>query len=179
MLYNVINMNNCYSHITHESIPPFINGDSKILILGSLPSVKSRESGFFYGHKMNRFFPMLAKMFKEEVPITVEEKKELLMKHNIALYDVIYECDIIGSSDSSIKNVVPIDIKVILKDYPNINTIILNGNLAASLFIKYLLNDVSENIKIFYLPSTSPANAKMKLDDLVDAYKKAFINKTQ
>ena len=167
-------MNNSYSHITHESIPPFINGDSKILILGSLPSIKSREVGFYYGHKMNRFFPMLSKIFNEEVPVEVEAKKELLRKHNIALYDVIYECDIIGSSDSSIKNVAPINIKDLLNNYPNIKTIICNGNLAAKLFKVFLLKDIKENIKIYYFPSTSPANAKMNIDDLVNIYQEAL-----
>ena len=164
-----------YSHITHESIPSFINKKSKILILGSLPSVKSREVGFYYGHKMNRFFPMLSKIFGEETSNSIEEKKTLLNKYHIALYDVICECDIIGSSDSSIKNVVPINIKEILSEYPNISKIIINGHLAESLFKRYLLRDIPNDIEIYYLPSTSPANAKMKIDDLVGIYKEALL----
>ena len=130
-----------------------------------MPSVKSREVGFYYGHKMNRFFPILSKIFGEETPNSVEKKKTLLNKYHIALYDVIYACDIIGSSDSSIKNVVPINIKKILSEYPNISKIIINGHLAESLFKRYLLRDISNDIEIYYLPSTSPANAKIKIDD--------------
>ena len=104
-----------FTHVTHESIPPFINGDSKVLILGSLPSIKSREYGFFYAHPQNRFFKTLASIFHEEEPKTIEDRKEFLKRHHIALYDVIYGCDICGSSDSSIKNVVPIKLKELLK----------------------------------------------------------------
>ena len=93
-------------HVTHSSILPFIPENSEILILGSLPSVRSREVGFYYGHSRNRFFKLLAAIYDEEEPISVDERKAFLIKHKIALYDVIYECDITGSSDSSIKNVV-------------------------------------------------------------------------
>ena len=82
-----------YTHITHESIPIFIDDNSAVLILGSLPSVKTREVGFYYGHPRNRFFKVLSSIFNIEEPITIEDKKELLEEHNIALYDVIYECD--------------------------------------------------------------------------------------
>ena len=167
-------MNNKYSHISHISIPIFINQDSSILILGSLPSVKTREVGFYYGHKQNRFYKVLSKLYLEETPLSVEDKKDFLNKHHIALYDVIYECDIIGSSDASIRNPVVIDIKDILYKYPNIKKIALNGNKAKSLFNKYLLeivNNEFKDIKIYYLPSTSPANAKMNIDDLLEAYK--------
>ena len=163
------------SHITHESIPIFIDNQSSILILGSLPSVKTREVGFYYGHPRNRFFLVLSKIFDEELPISIEEKKTFLKKHHIALYDVIYECDIEGSSDASIKNPKVIDIKDILDRYPNIKKVAINGNKAKTLFDKYLLNIVNSfDIKIYYLPSTSPANAKMKEEDLVEAYSKIF-----
>ena len=163
-----------YSHISHDCIKPFINKDSQVLILGSFPSVKTRELGFYYGHKQNRFYKVLASIFNEDVPLSVNDKKEFLDKHNIALYDVIYECDIIGSSDSSIKNPTPINLSDILNRYPNIKSIILNGGLAKKLFDKYLLKDVSPNIKIYYCSSTSPANAKMKVDDLVKEYRFAL-----
>ena len=164
------------NHITHASIPIFINDKSSVLILGSLPSVKSRECGFYYGHKMNRFFPTLSRVFDDKEPITIEERKEFLNRHNIALYDVIYECDIYGSSDSSIKNPIVIDIEDILKRYPNIKTIGTNGGKAKSLFDKYLLPKISDkDIRVIYLPSSSPANAKMKIDDLVKEYKKLFV----
>ena len=165
---------NTYCHISHECIEPFINKNSKVLILGSFPSVKTREIGFYYGHKQNRFYKVISSIFNEDIPISIEEKKQLLHKHHIALYDVIYECDIIGSSDSSIKNVVPINIKEILAKFPNIKTIILNGGLASKLFNKYLANDFDKSISIYACSSTSPANAKMSVDQLVDIYKEAL-----
>lgn len=168
-------MNNNYQHISHDSIEPFISHNSKILILGSFPSVKTRELGFYYGHPQNRFYKVISKIYDEDIPISIEEKKALLDKHHIALYDVIYSCDIINSSDASIKNVAPINIKDILNRYPNITKIILNGSLARSLFDKYLLKDIdNKHISIKYCPSTSPANAKMSVDLLVDIYKEAL-----
>lgn len=163
-----------YSHISHDCIKPFINKDSKVLILGSFPSVKTRELGFYYGHKQNRFYKVISGIYNELLPISINDKKSLLDRHNIALYDVIYECDIIGSSDSSIKNVVPINIKEILDNYPNIKKIILNGGLAKKLFDKYLLKGVPNNILISYCSSTSPANAKMSVDDLINNYHQAL-----
>ena len=165
---------NTYSHISHDCIKPFINKDSIVLILGSFPSIKTRETGFYYGHKQNRFYKVISGIYNEVLPISINDKKSLLDRHNIALYDVIYECDIIGSSDSSIKNVVPIKIKEILDNFPNIQTIILNGGLASKLFDKYLLKDVPANIKIHRCPSTSPANAKMSVTDLINEYKTSF-----
>jgi len=156
-------------HLTHI-LPIFIDKDSEILILGSFPSVKSREVMFYYGHKQNRFFPVLGRLFNEDAPITVEERKVFLKRHKIALYDVIEECDIEGSADSSIKNVVPIDIANILREFPNIKVIGITGNTAKYYFDKYLLDKIS-NIKVVYLPSTSPANARMRLDNLVEAYR--------
>lgn len=161
-----------HQHITHESIKPFINDDSEVLILGSFPSVKTREVGFYYAHPQNRFYKVLANIFKSPLPTSIEDKKELLKKYHIALYDVIYSCDIINSGDSSIKNVDPIDIKELLLKYPNIKTIILNGNKAKELFNRYLLKDiVHKKIDIEYAPSTSSANAKMSVDDLTNFYK--------
>ena len=163
--------------VTHESIKPFIDNDSTILILGSFPSVKTREVGFYYGHPQNRFYRVISSIFKSELPISIEEKKQLLKKYHIALYDVIYSCDIINSGDSSIKNVTPIDIKKILTKFPNIKRIILNGNKAKELFIKYLSKDINtKNIDIAYCPSTSPANAKMSVDELVKIYSKYLLN---
>ena len=163
-----------YIHLSHEILPIFINHQSSILILGSFPSVKSREYGFFYMHPQNRFFLVLSKYFKEEEPKSVNDRKDFLKKHRIALYDVIEECDIVGSSDSSIKNAVPIDIKAIIKNYPNIKAIGINGKKAQSLFNKHLLKNIGD-MKCFYLPSTSPANAKCKVDDLLDEYKNILL----
>ena len=158
------------SYITHEFLPPFINDNSEILILGSLPSVKSREEGFYYAHPRNRFFLVLATLFNETEPISIMDRKSFLNKHNIALYDVVYACDIHMSSDSSIKNVTPINIKCLLNAHTRIKIIAVNGGKAKQLFDKYLLKDVPDNIKVVYIPSTSPANAKMSLDQLVDEY---------
>ena len=159
-------------HLAH-TLPIFVNEDSEILILGSFPSRKSREVMFYYGHKQNRFFPVLARLFNEVAPITVEERKLFLKRHKIALYDVIEECDIEGSSDSSIKNVIPTDIASILSKFPNIKIIGISGNTAKYYFNRYLITKVG-NIKVVYLPSTSPANAKMSLDSLVEKYQELF-----
>ena len=168
-------MNNAYTHITHKDIPIFIDEESTVLILGSLPSVKSREYGFYYMHPQNRFYKVLSSIFDEIEPLSVDDRKEFLKKHCIALYDVIEECDIIGSSDSSIKNAAPIDIKSILDKYPNIRVIGINGGKAKSLFDKYLLPMADQyDIKVICLPSTSPANARMGVGELVDEYGKLF-----
>ena len=124
-----------YEHITH-SFEPIYNEDSEILILGTLPSVKSRENNFYYGHKQNRFWKLLAKLCEEETPQTVDEKTAMLLRHHIAIWDVIQSCDIKGSSDSSIKNVTPTDLKQIL-DHCQIRQIYANGNKAGALYKKY------------------------------------------
>lgn len=170
-----MNSNN-YQHITHESIKPFIDNNSSILLLGSFPSVKSREEKFYYAHKSNRFYKVISNIFNEQLPTSIEDKKELLVKYHIALYDVIYSCDISNSDDSSIRNVTPINIKELLDKFPNINRIIVNGNKAKELFNRYLLKDIdTQNIEIGYAPSTSSANAKMSLDALVEIYKQFII----
>ena len=158
------------TYVTHASIPIFIDNDSEILILGSLPSVKSREDGFYYAHKRNRFFATLSDVFKENEPLTIGDKKAFLTRHKVALYDVIYECDIHKSSDASIKNAKVIDIKDILNKYPTIKVIAINGGKAKSLFDKHLLKLIPSGVEVIYLPSTSPANAKMSQKDLAKAY---------
>ncbi len=158
-----------YQHVTHESISPYINKDSNILILGSLPSIKSREFGFFYAHPQNRFFKTIAHVFNEEEPKTIEDRKAFLKRNKIALYDVIYECDIVGSSDSSIKNVVPIDLSKILNEYPNIKRIYTTGKKAKDYYDKYLLSQVG--IEAIPLPSSSGANATMRQEELEKHYK--------
>ena len=157
-------------HVTHESIPPFVNEESEILILGSLPSIKSREDGFFYAHPQNRFFKAISGVYNESEPKTIEERKMFLLKHHVALYDVIYECDICGSSDSSIKNVKAIDLAKILKKYPNIKRIYTTGKKAKELYDEYLLPIVK--IEAISLPSSSAANATMTLAELVEEYRK-------
>ena len=144
-----------YEHICHTFKPVYDN-NSKILILGSLPSVKSREQGFYYGHPQNRFWRVLAAVLRCQVPVTIDEKKEMLLEHHIALWDVIESCDIIGSSDSSIKNVVPADIGAVLSK-TRIGRIFANGKKAESLYRKYIFPKTKAEITA--LPSTSPANA--------------------
>lgn len=107
-----------YTHVKHTFLPVY-NEESRILILGSFPSVKSRENQFYYGHPQNRFWKVIAGIFKEPLPQTIDEKKDLLLRHRIAVWDVIDSCDIVGSSDSSIRNVVPNDMDLILSNAKN------------------------------------------------------------
>ena len=156
-----------YEHIVH-SFEPVYDKASEILILGTLPSVKSRENNFYYGHKQNRFWKVLATLLKEPVPETSEEKKVMLLAHRIALWDVIQSCDIKGSSDSSIKNVQPTDIGMILEK-TNITRIYANGNKAGQLYKRYQFPVTG--IEAMVLPSTSPANAAWSLDRLCEAWR--------
>ena len=156
-----------YEHIVH-SFEPVYDRASEILILGTLPSVKSRENNFYYGHKQNRFWKVLATLLKEPVPETIEEKKAMLLAHRIALWDVIQSCDIKGSSDSSIKNVQPTDIGMILEK-TNVTQIYANGNKAGQLYKRYQFPVTG--IEATVLPSTSPANAAWSLARLCEAWK--------
>lgn len=157
--------------ILHPFLPLF-DKNSKILILGSFPSVKSRQINFYYGHPQNRFWKVISAIFNEIEPKTIEEKKLLVLSNNIALWDSIKSCDIVNSSDSSIKNVQINDIKGLINN-TNINKVIFNGNTSYKMFEKYNKENF-ENIKFVCLPSTSPANAKFKLQDLIDIWKKEF-----
>lgn len=145
-------------------INPVYDKDSKILILGSFPSVKSRETGFFYGHPQNRFWRVLARIFEESVPETIEEKRKFLLRNHVAVWDVIHSCEITGSSDSSIKDVVVNDLSQILKE-AQIEKICVNGKKAFSLYQKYMKSQTGRDAVC--LPSTSPANAAYSLDRLV------------
>lgn len=149
-------------------IEPIYNEHSKILILGSFPSVKSREEGFFYGHPQNRFWKVLAAVCETDVPKNVEEKKAFLLKNRIAVWDVIHSCDIVGSSDSSIKNVVANDLSRILET-ADIRQIYVNGKKAEQLYKKYILPVVRR--ETICLPSTSPANAAWSLEKLIVEWK--------
>ena len=161
-------------HLKH-TLEIFIDDNSKHLILGSFPSVKSREYNFYYSHPTNRLFKVLYKIFDEPYSTSIEDRKIFLREHNIALYDVIEECDIESSYDASIKNVIPIDIEDILSRYPNIVSIGVTGGKASSLFKKYLLDKIdTSKIKITYLPSSSSANARMSVDDLVEQFREVF-----
>ncbi len=149
-------------------IEPIYDRNSEILILGSFPSVRSREQGFFYGHPQNRFWRVLAAVEETAVPQTIEEKKHFLLKHHIAVWDVIQACDITGSSDSSIKNVIPNDINIILKA-ASVKQIYVNGKKAEQLYKKYIFSTTAR--KAVCLPSTSPANAAWNLERLIAAWR--------
>ncbi len=151
-----------------HNIDPLFDENSKALILGSFPSVKSREAEFFYAHKQNRFWKVLASVCEEEVPNTIEEKKTMLKENGIALWDVIHSCEIVGSADSTIKNVVPNDIQKIINN-SQIDRIFTNGKKADNLYKKYIEKDI--NIKSVCLPSTSPANASWDLEKLTEYWK--------
>ena len=149
-------------------IPPTYDVNSRILILGSFPSVKSREMMYFYGHPQNRFWKVVSAVFGEDTPATVEEKRAFLLRNRIAAWDVIAQCDIIGSSDSSIKNVIANDLSVIL-DNSAVDTIFVNGKTAEKYFNKYTKHKIGR--EAICLPSTSPANAAWSLERLIEAWK--------
>ena len=156
-----------YININH-TFNPIYNQESKILILGTFPSVKSRETNFYYGHPRNRFWKIIAALVNSNIPITVEEKKNLLLENHIALWDVIKSCNITGSEDASIKSVIPNDFTDIMKK-TKIEKIYANGNKAYELYMKYVYPDIKREIK--KLPSTSPANAGYSLEKLVEKWK--------
>lgn len=149
--------------------PPLYDENSKILILGSFPSVKSREQNFFYGHPQNRFWKVVATVLKKEIPTTIEEKRAFLLSSNIALWDVIASCEITGSSDSSIKNVVANDLTEILET-ANIKKIFVNGKTAEKYYNRYIKNRIGR--EAVCLPSTSPANAMWNVESLVEEWEK-------
>ena len=149
-------------HIIHP-IPPLYDAECKILILGSFPSIKSREAMFFYGHPQNRFWKLLARLFNEPAPQSIEEKRYLSLRHHIAMWDVIRSCTIVGSSDSSIRDVVPNDLSEIL-EHSKVERVFCNGTASFDLYRKYILP--ATGIEAVKLPSTSPANAAYSLDRL-------------
>ena len=151
--------------------PPVVDENCRILILGSFPSVRSREDGFFYGHPQNRFWRMLAAVYGEPVPMVVETKRALLLRHHIALWDVIASCEITGSSDASVRNAVPVDISRIIC-VANIERVICNGTLAGKLYQRHL--EAVVGLKACVMPSTSPANAVFSLDRLVSVWTDAL-----
>ena len=151
----------------NHTFSAFYDEDSEILILGSMPSVKSREFGFYYMHPQNKFWQVLSVIFNETLPKTILEKKEFLKNHKIALWDVIESCDIVNSSDSSIKNIKVNNIKSLINK-TKIRKIYTTGKKSFELYNKYCLQDTG--IKAIYLYSTSPANCRIKFEDLVENY---------
>ena len=146
---------------------PLYDENSRVLILGSFPSVKSREQNFFYGHPQNRFWKVVSIIFEQPVPQTVEEKKQLILSSGLALWDSIASCEITGSSDSSIRNARANDIRIIL-DSCNIERIYCNGRKSHELYKKYI--DPQTGREAVCLPSTSPANAQWTLEKLIEEW---------
>ena len=147
---------------------PLYNENSRVLILGSVPSVKSREQHFFYGHPQNRFWKVVAAVFGRPVPASIEEKKALILESGLALWDSIASCEITGSSDASIRNVRANDIGVIL-DSCRIERIYCNGRKSHELYQRYIMPRTGREAEC--LPSTSPANAQWTLDRLTEAWR--------
>ena len=147
---------------------PVIFKESRVLILGSFPSVKSREVDFYYGNKNNRFFKILEVIFDEKIGESKEAKIDFLRRHKIALFDVVKSCEIVGSSDSSL-SVKEVNDRGKLIENTDIEKILLNGKKAFEIFQKYIKID---KVKYFYIPSSSPANASFSLDRLVFEYRK-------
>lgn len=145
--------------------PPVYNAESKILILGSFPSAASREQTFYYGHPRNRFWPLLAAVLKVQTPHSIEEKKQMLLQHSIALYDAVSACTIVNSQDTSIQNIVPADLSGIFRAAA-IQAVFANGNKAYEICINRIKTPAIR------LPSTSPANARFRFDDLLTEWKR-------
>ena len=160
-----------YQKVSHGFAPVY-DSFSQCLILGSFPSVKSREEAFYYGHPRNRFWKVMAAVLHTKEPGTVEEKKQMLLSHHIALYDVIEQCEIIGSSDSSIRNVVPADLSAIIAASA-IDRVYVNGQTAGKLYHRY--QEKQLQIPAVQLPSTSPANAACSLEKLIEIWKSNII----
>ena len=148
--------------------PPFVGEAPRVLVLGSFPSVKSRETGFYYGHPQNRFWRVLAAVTGEAPPASVNDKKRMLAEHGVALWDSIASCTITGSSDSSIRNAVPNDISSLLQA-TGIEEVFCNGRKAYELYQKYVFP--TTGLSAVLLPSTSPANAAWSLERLIEAWR--------
>ncbi|MCM1307029.1 MAG: DNA-deoxyinosine glycosylase [Butyrivibrio sp.] len=153
--------------ITH-TFEPVYDSRSRVLILGTFPSVKSRESNFYYGHPQNRFWRVMAAVLSCAVPVTVSEKKEMLLEHKIALWDVVQSCEIEGSADASIRGVIPNRLEAVTAAAP-VERIYANGSMAGKLYAKYCADSL--NMDITVLPSTSPANAAFGLERLIEAWR--------
>lgn len=155
-------------HVEHGKIPPVFDEHSTVLILGTMPSPKSREAGFYYAHPQNRFWSVLSALFGEPVPETTAQRRDFALHHRIALWDVLAQCDIEGAADSAIKNPVPNDIAALLRS-SEIRAVFTAGKAATRLYKR--LCEPMDCPPAIELPSTSPANARLRLDDLVAAYR--------
>ena len=156
---------------SHADVPPLVDSNSRVLVLGSMLSPKSAQARFYYAHPQNRFWRVIAAVLCKPVPSTVLEQGELALNGGIALWDVIAECDILGADDSTIENVVFNDIAGLLDTHPNITRVFATGGKAFKLLGKYNKQHnhpiISDAVA---LPSTSPRNCKMSLDMLISAY---------
>ena len=153
-------------HVIHP-FGPLFDENARVLILGSFPSVRSREQGFFYGHPQNRFWPLLAALFGEEPPRDLDAKKALALRHRIALWDVIASCDIAGSGDSSIRNAVPTDLRPVL-ERTRITRVFCNGGMSGRCYERFQRPRLGLEAQV--LPSTSPANAAWSFARLLEAW---------
>lgn len=160
-----------YQSLKHTFEPVF-DAESRILILGSFPSIKSRENNFFYGHPQNRFWKVMASVLDVNMPVTIDEKKKMLLENHVAVWDVIASCSIQGSSDTSIKDVAVNDFSKILEN-SKVERIYVNGGKAYELYHKYA--EKVTGIKAVKLPSTSPANAAWNLEKLTHVWKETII----
>ena len=146
---------------------PLYDGNSRVLILGSFPSVKSREQNFFYGHPQNRFWKTIAALYHQETPVTIPRKRELILSHGLALWDSIASCVVTGSADASIRDVRPNDLRIILDHCP-VSRIYCNGRKSFEMYEKYIRPDIGR--EAVCLPSTSPANAQWSPERLTEAW---------
>lgn len=153
--------------LSHE-FPPVVDRHSRVLLLGSFPSVKSRDEGFYYGHPRNRFWPLLARLCGEALPVTAAEKTAMCLRHGVALWDVIGSCEIEGSADSSIRDAEVNDLSLILNEC-DIRQIFVNGGVAYQLFTRYQKERIGRDA--VKLPSTSPANAAWSMEKLWEAWR--------
>ncbi len=156
-----------YLGIEHPFAPVW-NGESRALVLGTFPSVKSRENAFYYGHPQNRFWPLLAALLGVETPAGVPEKRALLLRNRVALWDVLFSCDVTGSADGSIRHPLPNDIGLILRNAP-VRAVFANGQAAAALYRRWC--EPNTGVPIVALPSTSPANARWSPPMLAEAWR--------
>ncbi len=154
--------------VTHQ-FPPVFDKNSRVLVLGTMPSPKSREQGFYYGHPRNRFWPVLAAVLGESCPQTIEEKKNLALKHGVAIWDVLESCEIHGADDTSIRNPVPNQMRKIM-DHANIQAVFTTGTKATALFRRYCMEDAG--LEPIPLPSTSPANCRVSRETLEQEYRR-------
>lgn len=161
------------SQLVLHPLPPLIDSESRILILGTMPSPRSRQEAFFYAHPQNRFWPTLAAVYGEQLPLTREERTDFVRRHHLALWDTLAACRIEGASDSTIRDAVPNDIAALLRQYPSIHTICCTGTTSHRFYTKLIQPTTGIPAKL--LPSPSGANARMNLAALTEAYRAALL----